>query len=266
MTRSAFCCLIAALALCVAPARSSAKGDNDFLICTQAIFAPLLGQIAAAYQALNPNLAVGVREDSFEANLRFLDGGTGDVAVLDRAPADANYVSRPLAVVPYALVADPETGVTSLTSAQVSGIFAGRITNWAQLGGTDLPVVVIERPRNSGTTALFASIFGAASATGIIVDNTSNAVVAAVKGQRGAIGYVGIPYAKLDGVRTLALNGAPPSAEGIASGAYTFFTTIHAVTLGQPGPRTSRFIAFAESRRELLHVAGFYTAFETKRR
>jgi phosphate transport system substrate-binding protein len=261
--------LIAAPALSVLPRPSQAKGANEFLVCSQAIFASLLNQITAAYQTVNPDLTVGVREDSFDVNLRYLDGGAGDVAVLDRPPPGGEpppYVDRALAIVPYALVADPRTGATALTTAQVSGIFAGRFTNWSQVGGPNVPIVAIERPRNSGTTALFTTIFGPTSATGTIVDNTSNAVVEAVKRQPGAIGYVGVPYAKLEGTKILALDGAQPSADTIASGAYKFFTTIHAVTLGQPTPRASRFIAFAESRRELLHAAGFYTTFETKRR
>jgi phosphate transport system substrate-binding protein len=89
--------------------------------------------------------------------------------------------------------------------------------------------------------------------------------VSAVRTQSGAIGYVGAPYANLAGVRVLAIDGALPSAETIAAGRYRFYTTIHAMTSGQPSPVLSRFLSFAESRRELLHAAGFLTIFETKR-
>ena len=259
--------LLASIALFALPAvPSSAKMSNEIDLSIPAIFAPVLRQIVVAYGAVNPDVPVLLREGSYADDLRDLDAGTADVAILDRAPGGANYLDHPLAVVPYALIADPKAGTASLTSAQVMGIFAGRITNWSQVGGVDVPIVVIERPANSGTTALFVSIFGSTTVGGLDVDNTSSAVVNAVQSQPGGIGYVGTPYVKLDGVRILSIDGAQPTADAMASGSYKFYAVIHAVTLGPPPPPVSRFLSFAESRRELLHAAGFYTIFETKRR
>jgi len=255
--------LAALLALQTAPAGATTPNEID--ISTQAPFAPLLGQIAKAYAAPNPGTPVIVREGSYGDNLHDLDMERADIAIVDRAPGGTSYVDHPLAIVPYALIADAKAGVTSLTAAQIGGIFAGRITNWSQVGGADLPIVAIVRPGQSGTTALFASLFGVATVAGVTVDNTSSAVVNAVRTQGGAIGYVGVPYAKLEGVRILAIDGAAPTAEQIAAGHYRFYTTIHAVTAGQPSPLLSRFLSFAESRRELLHAAGLFTIFETKR-
>ena len=259
--------LLAAVALFALPAVPSlAKMSNEIDLSTPAIFAPVLRQIVAAYGTVNPDVPVLLREGSYADDLRDLDAGTADVAILDRAPGGANYLDHPLAVVPYALIADPKAGAASLTSAQVMGIFAGRITNWSQVGGADVPIVVIERPTNSGTTALFVSIFGSTTVGGLDVDNTSSAVVNAVQSQPGGIGYVGTPYAKLDAVRILSIDGAQPTADAMASGSYKFYAVIHAVTMGPPPPNVSRFLSFSESRRELLHAAGFYTIFETKRR
>jgi phosphate transport system substrate-binding protein len=259
--------LLAAVALLAMPAvPASAKMANEIDLSMPAIFAPVLRQIVAAFEAVNSDVPVLIREGSYADDLRDLDAGTADVAILDRAPGGANYLDHPLAIVPYALIADPNAGAASLTSAQVTGIFAGGITNWSQVGGADLPIVAIERPANSGTTALFVSTFGSRAAGSVAVDNTSSAVVDAVRSQRGGIGYVGMPYAKLDGVRIVSIDGAQPTADAMASGSYRFYTVIHAVTMGPPPPLVSRFLSFAESRRELLHAAGFYTIFETKSR
>jgi phosphate transport system substrate-binding protein len=259
------CLLLAGVVPALVTSPSSAKLANEVDISTAAIFAPLLRQIVMAYGAANPDVTVLVREGSYGEDLRDLEGGAADVAIVDRAPASGTtYTDRALAIVPYAIIADLKTGVASLSSAQVADVFAGRTTNWSQVGGADLPIVAIERPANSGTTALFASVFGPTTAGGVTVDNTSSAVVNGVRTQPGGIGYVGMPYAPLDGVRILVIGGAQPSPEAIASGRYKFFATIHAVTAGPPPPIVSRFLSFAESRRELLHAAGFYTIFETK--
>ena len=263
-------CLAVALALCLGLAAllpGAARADELTIhVDTPTVFASLLNKIALAYRAVNPSVTVVIRERTYGDALHDLDTAAADIAILDRGPGGPPYVDRPVAIVPYAFVADPRIGVTSLTTAQITAIWSGRITNWSQAGGAALPAVLVQRPANSGTTGLFASLFGAATPSAMVVDNNSAAVVAAVRDNRGAIGYVGLAYASLDGVRTLGIDGSQPDADGIASGKYRFYTTIHAVGSAPPSPIVSRFLSFAESRREMLHDAGFLTIFETKPR
>jgi phosphate transport system substrate-binding protein len=42
-------------------------------------------------------------------------------------------------------------GAAALTGAQVRDIYAGKITNWSQAGGSNTPIVVISRDTSSGT-------------------------------------------------------------------------------------------------------------------
>ncbi|RLK62337.1 PstS family phosphate ABC transporter substrate-binding protein [Actinokineospora cianjurensis] len=49
-----------------------------------------------------------------------------------------------------------EAGVTKLTTAQIRSIYAGTATNWSQVGGKDLPIVMISRSTtDSGTRRVF---------------------------------------------------------------------------------------------------------------
>ena len=58
----------------------------------------------------------------------------------------------PVAIDGVALYANPRVAVTGLTLSQVKDIFTGKIVNWNQLGGSDLPIVPISRdPQISGT-------------------------------------------------------------------------------------------------------------------
>ncbi len=50
------------------------------------------------------------------------------------------------------------TGVTSLTKDQATKIWTGAITNWKDVGGPDLPIVLVIRPDSSGTRATFKRI------------------------------------------------------------------------------------------------------------
>jgi len=58
----------------------------------------------------------------------------------------------PVAIDGIAFYANPQVALTGLTLSQVKDIFTGKIANWKQLGGIDLPIVPISRdPEVSGT-------------------------------------------------------------------------------------------------------------------
>ncbi|MBC5810300.1 MAG: substrate-binding domain-containing protein [Candidatus Eremiobacteraeota bacterium] len=251
------------------PLPSPAPTPLQIRIVAMAPFARLVDAIGKDYMRANAGAPpVSVREMTYREAIRSLEGGDSDIAVLDRAPEVAADIARPIAVVPYAIVADPSAGVASLTRAQIGTIFSGSARNWSALGGANAPIVPVLRAPSSGTTKLFAAAFGAPSASdGLLVDNTSGAVLQAVRTTRGSVGYVGLPYARDPaGVRVIAIDGALPSAETIAAGRYPFYTAVHAVTTGLANVTQSRFLSFFETRRDTLHEAGFLTIFEARRR
>jgi phosphate transport system substrate-binding protein len=53
------------------------------------------------------------------------------------------------------VIAHPDNPVRALTLDQIAAVFAGRITNWAALGGPDLPISVYVPDDRSGTLAVF---------------------------------------------------------------------------------------------------------------
>ena len=66
-----------------------------------------------------------------------------------------------IAVDSLVLITHPENPVKSLTQGQVAEIYAGRITNWSEVGGPDLPIAATTLPEGSGTRSVFEGrIFG----------------------------------------------------------------------------------------------------------
>jgi len=70
---------------------------------------------------------------------------------LTDAEAAAGIQYEPIAKLPSAFYVHPSTGVTSLTSAQLSDVYAGRVTNWNQVGGADLRIRVVRREEGDST-------------------------------------------------------------------------------------------------------------------
>ena len=50
------------------------------------------------------------------------------------------------------MVVNPQLKVTGLTVDQLRDIYTGRVTNWSQVGGPNLPLVAFSRAENTGGT------------------------------------------------------------------------------------------------------------------
>jgi phosphate binding protein len=61
----------------------------------------------------------------------------------------------PVAIDGIAIAVNPSLNITGLTIKQLKDIYRGKITNWSQLGGTDLDIIPYARSIQSGTTDFF---------------------------------------------------------------------------------------------------------------
>ncbi len=61
----------------------------------------------------------------------------------------------PVAIDGIAIAVHPKLNISGLTLVQLQEIYTGKLTNWQQLGGTDLPIVPYSRRINEGGTIEF---------------------------------------------------------------------------------------------------------------
>ncbi len=114
------------------------------------------------------------------------------------------------AIVP---IVNPKNPVKNLTIDQLSQIYQGKITNWKEVGGDNLEIVVISRDSSSGTFEAWGElVLNKAKVTPRAQLQASNgAIVQAVSKNKYALGYIGLGY--LDkSVKALTVNGVsrPP--------------------------------------------------------
>ena len=119
-----------------------------------------------------------------------------------RADGAGNMISPAqehiVAVDSLLMVTNPANPIEALSAEQVRQIFTGAVINWSEVGGSDLPVVVINRPEGSGTRSVFEErLFGdadlATSDDAIIADSNEDAVQAVMENE-GAISFVSYAF------------------------------------------------------------------------
>lgn len=157
------------------------------------------------------------------------------------------------------VIVHKDNPVRRLTIPQMSDIFTGKVMNWKQVGGPDLPIVLISREKNSGTHVFFLEhVLRQGKSKGpeqyapsTKMQTSSNTVVEQVGQTRGAIGYVGLGYtANAPNVMEVAVAASPagpfvlPSVETVLNKTYPIARPLYFYTNGEPRGTAKTFIDF----------------------
>ena len=125
-----------------------------------------------------------------------------------------------LALDGIAVIVNPDNPVNDLDLETIGKIYMGEITNWKDIGGNDLEIVLIGREAGSGTRDGFESITGTEDTCKYRQELTSTGdVMGAVAGNPAAIGYASLASVK-ETVKALLVDGIVPAEETVKDGSY----------------------------------------------
>ncbi len=255
--------LAVALSGCNSSSKSSSNSSSSNGSVTAAgstALLPLVKQGAQDYQAQHPDAKISVsgggsRVGITQAAQNGVDIGDSDIP----APEEPKLVDHQVAVVQFDVVVNPAAGVKNLTTAQIQSIFSGKATNFKQLGGSDQAITIINRPRSSGTRAVFVQKFlnGNQPIEGGATQDSSGTVASIVAQTPGAISYLGSSYVKGGNIVGVGVNGVAATADNVKSGKYPFWSYEHMFTNGAAKPNVENFINFIKSDNAALTSLGF---------
>ena len=202
---------------------------------------PLVSAVAKDYQKKCSGANITVNPGGSKTGLSDVESGAVQIGNSDiyHLSSQSDLVDHQVAVVIFTLIVNSNvTGVTNLTTAQIKGIFNGTVTNWNQVGGPNLKIVIVNRPASSGTRATFQTyILGGpetvVSSSSLTSDSTGT-VVQDVKQTSGAIGYAAYGPSKAAGLTILNIDGSGPTNSLVESNTYKFWNIEHMYTKG-PG-------------------------------
>ncbi len=191
------------LAACAAPTPTPAPAPVAVLATELA--APLLRDLAAAYAEQAPGADLVIDVAAPAAITDALSTGRADLA-LTSAPGPGQFAT-PLGYLRLTAVAQGDNPVTALTLAQVRAAFAGRATDWAQLGGAPGRLQPVARAAGAETSALLkdAGLDEAAFTPNALVAPTWDAMAALVRENPGALGYLPEPLLS-NGLKAIRLD------------------------------------------------------------
>ena len=216
---------------------------------------PLVKDAAEKFKANNKDVTITLNAGGSGTGLKqvsdgSVDMGNSDVPAetkLDKAKAE-KLVDHKVCVMTVATLVNKDVGVKNLTRQQLQDIFTAKVTNWKDVGGPDKPIVLVTRPKTSGTRALFKqyAINGAEEADNKSLEtDNSGILIQSVAQNPGAIGYVALPYLINDkSVDVLSIDGVEPTLENTYSGKYAVWGYEHIYTSKEPKAAVKAFLEY----------------------
>ncbi len=183
-----------------------------------------------------PRVTVTVQYIGSSAGVMAVLEGSADIGLCSRLLSEeecaAGAEARTVAEDGIVVCVDSANPVKRLTYSQLAGIYTGRIRNWSQVGGMDVPIVAVGREAGSGTRTAFESLLGIQDQCTYANElDSAGAVMARVAATPGAVGYVSFDVRK-EKVSVLALEGTTPTEKTILSGEYLLHRPLVMVTKG----------------------------------
>jgi phosphate transport system substrate-binding protein len=250
----------ALLGFSVVTTSAPAFADATITIAGSTALLPLVKDAANAYQAAHPDVKISVSGGGSGSGIaqvaaKAIDIGDSDII----APSHPELRDNRVAVSGFAVVVHPGAGVRNLSKKQLQDIFSGKVTNWKEVGGADQKMVVVNRPRSSGTRAVFAkTIMGSVPINdSSLTEDATGTVLKVVKQTPGAISYAAFSGTRGAGMTEVAIDGVEPTDDNIIHGKYPIWSYEHMFTYGPPTGEISRFIAYVTSRSDVVKKDGF---------
>jgi len=219
-------------------------------------------RLAETFMSKMPGTTIQVTGGGSGVGIAALINGTPDIAASSR-PIKTSEIDKlkarfatvghsyPIARDGLSVYLNISNPVKELTLAQIRDIYTGRITNWKQVGGKDMQIILYARESSSGTYTYFKDnvLMGKDYSPRAQTLQGTSAVVNAVANDANGIGFGGAAYAK--GIRFAAVKkddkspAVLPSLETVRGGQYPISRYLYLYTRVKPSKDMKSFIDWA---------------------
>lgn len=256
--RSALLLLLAALLLGngVRAEPSAPLPGSRLLLSGSTTMAPLLIEIAKRFRLQHPDLQIEVQMGGSGRGISDARQGKAEIGMVSRTLGESEHdlYAMPIARDGVAVIVHKDNPVNALSDRQLLDIYSGKLTNWRQVGGRDVPLQALAGPPEGASSELFAHYlrlpYDQIKAQGRFGPNAER--IAAVAADPHAMIWVSVGEAERkarDGapIKLLAVGGVAASSRTVRSGNYPIARPLTLVTRGTPTGTARAFIEFCVS-------------------
>lgn len=221
--------------------------------------APLVAALAKAYQGQNVVASIEIGNGlGTKARIQALNDGKIDIAMASHGLNVAQIEKLGMVVHEIAKVAvvfgvNASVSMGSFTNAQICDIYAGKVTNWKELGGADLAIVPMTRPESEVDTEVVREKIPCLTKLQMpesvkVMPKTAE-MAQALAVTTGAIGMTTMTVVEQRNgqVKVTSLQGIAPTAENVQRQTYKLTRDSFLVVKALPSPAVSQFLDFIRS-------------------
>jgi phosphate transport system substrate-binding protein len=153
---------------------------------------------------------------------------------------------------PIVIVSNVKNGVQSITSEQLTNLFQGKIANWKELGGNDLPIetAYMSSSLESGVVLLFKEF--TVGNKGKLDENAMIANGPSMLGNfvsvtPGSVTFMGFNSYREKYGDIVEIDGVAPTRENILNGSYGLAATYYLTLDGRNSESVTGFVEFVHS-------------------
>ena len=265
--------MVAVLALSMLAGCGSTKTTGSVATDGSTSMEKVIGALGEAFQN-DTGISFTYNPTGSGSGIKAVQEGRCDIGLSSRhlkaEELEAGLSGNILAYDGIAIIVNPENPVSDLSLETIAKIYTGEITNWSEVGGNDVEIVLIGREAGSGTRDGFESITDTEDACQYRQELTSTGdVITTVSQNPGAIGYASVASVK-DTVKALTVDGVAPTEATIKDGSYVVQRPFVLVTksdadLSEAAQKFFDYITSADAN-EIIAAAGVVSANLEKRR
>ena len=223
---------------------------------------PLAEKLAAKYEEKS-DIKIEINQIGSSAGITNAINGVSEIGMSSRDLKEEETASLTEDIIAYdgiVIVTHPTNKVKNLTMEQVKQIFTGEVTNWKELGGDDMEIVVVSREDGSGSRDAFQEIVDYSSGelvrSAIVASGNGN-IKTTVAMNKHAVGFISFEYID-ESISTVDINGVEATAENVLQDKYSLsrpFLFVHKEeNLSQEGQQFIDFILSSEGQEIVLEA------------
>ena len=224
----------------------------------------VIGALSEKFMETNKDITVTYDPTGSGTGIESVSTGKCDIGLSSRALKDSEtgLTGTTIALDGIAIIVNADNKVADLSVRQIADIFTGKITNWKEVGGSDLEISCIGRENGSGTRDGFESITGTEDACKLAQELTSTgAVLTAVASSENAIGYASLSAVEgQDGIKAVTIDGVACSEDTVLDGTYKIQRPFNLIVKedAELSAQAQAFVDFATSSdaNDLIREAG----------